>query len=158
MKGQKYSSTSLILNFGVVSGLLHAPAALPSGKKAGTHWIRGWVGPKAGLDVLEKGQEALLPLPVIETQTFQPIAMRRSHGLISIIWRQRCGLLFIQQTRYRCTRLYRNILFEREMTSGVRFPRKAFPGFFSGESLPWTTVLRQEQFVYEQPVAVVAMR
>ena len=44
------------------------------------------------------------------------------------------------------------------MTSGVPFPHKAVPGFFSGESLPRTTVLRQDLVVYEQPVAVVAMR
>jgi hypothetical protein len=73
--------------------------------------------------------------------------------LLSKIWRQRCWLLFIQQTR-----LYRNMLFEREMTTGVRFPLKAIPGFFSGKNLPWTTVLRQEQAVYEQPAAVIAMR
>jgi hypothetical protein len=29
----------------------HAPAALPSGKNDDTHWIGGWVGPGAGLDI-----------------------------------------------------------------------------------------------------------
>ena len=33
-----------------VSGQLHAPAALPPGKRPGTHCIGGWVGPRAGLD------------------------------------------------------------------------------------------------------------
>jgi hypothetical protein len=34
-----------------VSGQPHAPAALyPRGKNPGTQWIRGWVGPRAGLD------------------------------------------------------------------------------------------------------------
>ena len=28
----------------------HAPAALPPGKRPGTHCVGGWVGPKAGLD------------------------------------------------------------------------------------------------------------
>jgi hypothetical protein len=32
-----------------VSGQLHDPAALPPGKRPGTHFIGGWVGPKAGL-------------------------------------------------------------------------------------------------------------
>jgi hypothetical protein len=33
---------------------LHAPAALPAGKEPpGTHWIGGWVGPRAGLDDVE---------------------------------------------------------------------------------------------------------
>jgi hypothetical protein len=34
-----------------VSGQGHAPAALyPRGKDPDTHWIGGWVGPRAGLD------------------------------------------------------------------------------------------------------------
>jgi hypothetical protein len=34
-----------------VSGQRYAPAALyPRGKNPGTHWIGGWVGPRAGLD------------------------------------------------------------------------------------------------------------
>jgi hypothetical protein len=34
----------------VVGGQHHAPAALPRGKRPGTHIITGWVGPRAGLD------------------------------------------------------------------------------------------------------------
>jgi len=34
-----------------VSGKLHAPAALPSERAPGYHWIGGWVGPRAVLDV-----------------------------------------------------------------------------------------------------------
>jgi hypothetical protein len=35
-----------------VTGQLHALAALPTGKEPpGTHWIGGWVGPRAVLDV-----------------------------------------------------------------------------------------------------------
>jgi hypothetical protein len=38
-----------------VSSELHAPAALPPGERApGTHWIGVLVGPKAGLDNVEK--------------------------------------------------------------------------------------------------------
>jgi hypothetical protein len=33
---------------------LHDPAALTPRKNSGTHRIRGWVGPRAGLEVLEK--------------------------------------------------------------------------------------------------------
>jgi hypothetical protein len=40
-----------------VSGHLHPPAALLQRKEApGTHWIGGWVGPRAGLDDVEKGK------------------------------------------------------------------------------------------------------
>jgi len=31
-------------------GQSHAPAALPPGKRPGTHFTGGWVGPMAGLD------------------------------------------------------------------------------------------------------------
>jgi hypothetical protein len=45
-----------------VSGQLHAPAALPRGKKSpGTHWIGGWVDPRAGLDDVEKRKFLTLP-------------------------------------------------------------------------------------------------
>jgi hypothetical protein len=41
-----------------VSGQLHAPAVLPPGEGApGTHWIGGWVDPRAGLDAVEKRNE-----------------------------------------------------------------------------------------------------
>jgi len=39
-----------------VSGQLHAPVALPPKKEPpGTHWIGGWVGPRADLKVMGKG-------------------------------------------------------------------------------------------------------
>ena len=41
---------NLSIRRGGVSGQRQAPAALPPGKRAGTHCIRGWVGPRAGLD------------------------------------------------------------------------------------------------------------
>jgi hypothetical protein len=39
-----------------VGGQLHAPAALPPGKRTGTHFIGGWVGSRADLDVCEKSR------------------------------------------------------------------------------------------------------
>jgi hypothetical protein len=40
-----------------VSGQRHAPAAFyPRGKDPGTHWTRGWVGPRAGLDAEARGK------------------------------------------------------------------------------------------------------
>jgi hypothetical protein len=60
-----------------VSGQLHAPAALLPWKSPGTHFIGGWVDPRAGLDDMEKwkvlnlpGLE--LPLPLV----VQPVASR----------------------------------------------------------------------------------
>jgi hypothetical protein len=37
-----------------VSGQLHAPADLFQETNPGTHSIGGWVGPRAGLDIVEK--------------------------------------------------------------------------------------------------------
>jgi hypothetical protein len=38
-----------------MSGQLYAPAALLPGKEPpGTQWIGGWVGPRAGIDAIEK--------------------------------------------------------------------------------------------------------
>jgi hypothetical protein len=39
-----------------VGGQLHAPAALSSGKRPGTHCTGGWVGPRAGLDGCDKSR------------------------------------------------------------------------------------------------------
>jgi hypothetical protein len=60
-----------------VNGQFHAPAALPQGGKAsGTHWLGGWVDPRAGLDDMEKLK--FLTLPEIETRpsVVQPVASR----------------------------------------------------------------------------------
>jgi hypothetical protein len=44
-----------------VIGQLHAPAALPPKERdPRTHWIAGWVGPRAGLDAVVKRK---LPSP-----------------------------------------------------------------------------------------------
>jgi hypothetical protein len=45
-----------------MSGQFHAPAALsPKEKAPGTHWIGVWVGPRAGLDDVEKRKFLTLP-------------------------------------------------------------------------------------------------
>jgi len=47
---KRYSSTvSLTSALDGVGGQRHAPAALPL-ERSGTHFIRGWVDPRAGLD------------------------------------------------------------------------------------------------------------
>jgi hypothetical protein len=40
------------------SGELHTLAALPPGKKPGTHFIGGWVGSKVGLDEMSKRKKS----------------------------------------------------------------------------------------------------
>jgi hypothetical protein len=39
-----------------VDGQLHDPAALPPEKRPGTHFVGGWVVPRAGLDGCEKSR------------------------------------------------------------------------------------------------------
>jgi hypothetical protein len=50
-----------------VSNQLHALAALPEGKQLlGTHCIGGWLGPRTGVDVVDKRRISSLP-PGIES-------------------------------------------------------------------------------------------
>jgi hypothetical protein len=48
-----------------VSGQLHVPVALRRGFHLRSHWIGDWMGPRAGLDLIEKTK--IMPLPVIES-------------------------------------------------------------------------------------------
>jgi hypothetical protein len=45
-----------------VSGQLHVPDSFTPGERApGTHWMGGWVGPRTGLDDVEKKTFFILP-------------------------------------------------------------------------------------------------
>jgi hypothetical protein len=67
-----------------VSGQLHAPAALPLGRAPGTHWIRGWVGPRTVLNAVVKRK---IPSPRREsnprTLIVQPVAQRYTDWAIT---------------------------------------------------------------------------
>jgi hypothetical protein len=55
-----------------VSGQSHAPASLhPRERASGSHWIRSWVGPRAGLDAMEKGKSCSAGN---QTRVVQPVA------------------------------------------------------------------------------------
>ena len=54
-----------------VGGQRHVPAALPPGKRGGTHFTGCWVGPEAGLD----GRKISSP-PGFDPRTVQPVASR----------------------------------------------------------------------------------
>jgi hypothetical protein len=67
----RYSSTlSLTLALDGVGGQRHAPAALPPGKRPGTHCIGGWVGPQGGSGRVW----TISPPPGFDPQTVQPVA------------------------------------------------------------------------------------
>ena len=55
-----------------VGGQRHAPAALPPGKKPGTHCIGVWMGPRASLDDCRKSR----PPTGFDLRTAQPVASR----------------------------------------------------------------------------------
>jgi hypothetical protein len=59
-----------------VSVQLHAPVSLLAGKEPHTtHWIRGWMGLRAGLVVAEKRKILLLPGKEPHPSTPQPIGI-----------------------------------------------------------------------------------
>jgi hypothetical protein len=68
-----------------VSGQRHAPAVLyPRGRTPGTHWIGGWVGPRAGLDagarrkICPSGIEPQSPDRPARSQTLYCLSYRGS--------------------------------------------------------------------------------
>jgi hypothetical protein len=70
-----------------VSGQLHASAALPPWKEPpGTHWIGGWVGPRAVLDAMVKRKipssrrESNSRTPIV-----QPVAQRNDLKICTVI-------------------------------------------------------------------------
>ena len=67
---------------GGVGGQRNASAALPQGKRPGTHFIGGWLGPRAGLGGCGKsrphrdwipGPRKVSPLPGLDPRTVQPV-------------------------------------------------------------------------------------
>jgi hypothetical protein len=77
---QRYSSTlSLTSALDEVGCQRHAPAALPQGKRTGTHCTGSCVDPRAGLD----GCGNLAP-PGFDPQTVQPVASRYTDYAISV--------------------------------------------------------------------------
>ena len=55
-----------------VGGQRHVPAALPPGRRPGTHFIGGWVGSMARLDGCGKSR----PPPEFYPRNVQPVASR----------------------------------------------------------------------------------
>jgi hypothetical protein len=63
-----------------VSGQLHIPAALPPGERSpDTHWIRGWMGPRAGLDDVQK--KKFLPLLEVRLRKVKALGSEIGKGL-----------------------------------------------------------------------------
>jgi len=67
----------------------HAPAALPPGKRPGSHRIGGWVSPRSCLDRCEKSR----PPPGFDPQAVQSVASRYKAGTVRISNRSGLKLL-----------------------------------------------------------------
>jgi hypothetical protein len=77
-----------------MNGQLHASAALPPGKEPlDTHWIGGWVGPRTGLDDVERRK--ILSLPGLglrplgrpsRSQSLQRLSYPGSSDLVEVIY------------------------------------------------------------------------
>jgi hypothetical protein len=69
----------------------HAPAALPPFPRKsapGTRWIGGWVGPRAGLDMMSKRK---IPSPHrdsnLDNPIFQPVVSRYTDWAVpALVW------------------------------------------------------------------------
>jgi hypothetical protein len=76
-----------------VSGQVHAPAAIPRWRDPPrTHWIGGWMGPRAGLDTVAKRK---IPSPCRESNPDRP-----AHRLVAISTRGNFkffGLVFCRE-------------------------------------------------------------
>jgi hypothetical protein len=68
-----------------VNSQLHVPAALLRGKNIRTHWIGGWVGPRASLDVVEQ-KKKLIPAEFL-TPVVQPKAGRCTDWVMPTVMR-----------------------------------------------------------------------
>jgi hypothetical protein len=68
----------------VVNGQLLAPAALHKERALSSHWIGGWVGPRAGLEAMVK-RKIPIPCRELEHLTIQPLAQRYTTELSFIL-------------------------------------------------------------------------
>jgi hypothetical protein len=62
------------------------------GNRPRTHWIGGWVGPRAGLNIAEKRK--VLPLLAIESPPFQPLALHYTES-VQLIKHRRKFLFYV---------------------------------------------------------------
>ena len=79
-RGSRYISTlSLTSALDGVGGQSHALAALPPGKRPGTHYTGGWEGPRVGLDGCGKSRpyKVLIPGPYYPNAVAIPNARSR---------------------------------------------------------------------------------
>jgi hypothetical protein len=69
-----------------VGGQLQSPAALPPGKRHGTHCIGGWVGPRAGLDGFDKSRSHRDSIPGPSSPQRVTIPTTLSRPILIIIY------------------------------------------------------------------------
>jgi hypothetical protein len=73
-----------------LSGLFQTPVALTQGKNPDAHWIGAWMGPKAGLCVLEKPR--IVPNIFFSLLEFFPQVQQRLFTLFYVHQIAHCGV------------------------------------------------------------------
>ena len=73
-----------------MGGQCHVPAALPPGKRPGTHRVGGWFGPRAGLDRYENLVSTGIRSP--DTNTYVHVSQYNDH---SAVWEDRTEVCVI---------------------------------------------------------------
>jgi hypothetical protein len=86
----------------MVGGQNHAPAALPPGKRSGTHCTEGLVGPRAGLDGCGKSRSHWESIP--GSSSPQPVAIPNELSQ-STVWNNGINYLYY----YNVNRLSSNL-------------------------------------------------
>jgi hypothetical protein len=85
-----------------VSSQLHAPAALPPGKRSESNWIGGWVGTRAGFTLWSR--ENCLSPAGYWTPATQPTARRYTDwaipGVCSLLWDEYFTYLTLTSTHW----------------------------------------------------------
>jgi hypothetical protein len=121
-----------ILNLGTrwtwVVSIKTQPLYPPGQEKTSTHWKEGWVGPRAGLYILEKIKISCPGSDPIPRQSFPPPSHYTDYmtpdpsGKILENWStyllRGCDFLFSGLWKYICC-TWRSILFEVELSKGL---------------------------------------
>jgi hypothetical protein len=123
-----------------VSGQRHAPAALYPGERTpGTHWIGGWVGPRAGLDAGAR-RKILCPCwgsnpdHPARSQTLYCLSYRGSYSH-NIVLKHQKSMFFSHNARDQVPQRYigKTIHFNRQEHLFIFLNCKGYIGFLSIE-------------------------
>ena len=118
----------------LVGGQLHAPAALPPGRRPGTFYTDGWVVPKAGLDGAENCYWNSIPGPSKPWRIAVPTELSRPIVFLDIFCNFFLDTSTMQLTHVKSNYWKNNFLWGRVLTEKLtghhlfkKFPRFVWP-------------------------------